>query len=409
MQKRAFYLISTAVIVFGLLYIFLSKEKKYTTDEYVTIPPVAIHHNGMEFIDSKVCIECHKEIVEDHLNTAHFNSFQIANKNTIKGSFEEDKNRLVLNNKESIKMVVKDSGYYQEARIGKKDQLFYNVKMDIVIGSGTKGQSYITRYQDQLFQLQASYFTPTHGWINSPGAPKRLTQARPVTERCLECHTTYAQNLSGSKKGNRFHKTNIVYGIDCQRCHGEVVEHVKYHKLNPNEKIGQHIVKYTALNRQQRLDACALCHSGLREEVSKDAFAFNVGDTLENFSMPDYDENSLNDLDVHGNQYGLLKASKCFQKSTTLDCTSCHNPHKKERGNLASFNQKCVSCHSAMSSPQVCGEDQARIREMGNNCVQCHMPLVNSNTMKIQVSSKNEVAVKVRTHLIGIYNQQKPK
>ncbi len=410
MQKRAFYLISIAVIIiFGLLYILLSKENKESTDEYVAITPIATHHNGMEFIDSKVCIECHKQIVEDHYQTAHFNSFQIANKNTIKGSFEEDKNRLVLNEKESLKMVAKDTAFYQEARIGKKDQLFYTAKMDIVIGSGTKGQSYLMRHQDQLFQLQASYFTPTDSWINSPGAPKKIAPARPVIERCLECHTTYAQNLSGNKKGNRFHETNIVYGIDCQRCHGQVSEHVKYHRLNQNEKIGQHIIKYSNLTRQQRLDACALCHSGLRKEVTNDAFGFNVGDALKNFSMPDYNETSLNDLDVHGNQYGLLTTSKCFQKSEIMDCTSCHDPHKKERGNLTMFNQKCMSCHTAMNNPLVCGENPTKIKEMGNNCVQCHMPLVDSKTMKIQVSNKDEIAVKIRTHLIGIYNKQKPE
>lgn len=405
MQKKWGYLfLAIAILIFSLVYFFILKEKKDNTDEYVTITPIALHHNGMEFIDSNVCLECHKQIVEDHYQTAHFKSFQIANAKTIKGSFKEGKNRLVLNDKESIKMVQKDSGFYQEARIGKEDQPFYSAKMDVVIGSGTKGQSYIMWHQDQMFQLQASYFTPTDSWINSPGALKKLAPARPVIERCLECHTTYAQNISGNKNGNRFDKTNLVYGIDCQRCHGAVSEHVKYHKLNPEETTGQNIIKHASLSRQQRLDACALCHSGLRKQFSKNAFSFNAGDLLDRFSSPDYAENDLNNLDVHGNQYGLLKASKCFQKSNTLDCTSCHNPHKKERGNLTSFNQKCMSCHSKMDTSITCGEDQSKIQEMGNNCVQCHMPLVDSKTMKIQISETNEIAVKVRTHLIGIYN-----
>ncbi|GAA4273005.1 multiheme c-type cytochrome [Aquimarina gracilis] len=407
MPKRGFYLISISiVIIFTLVYFLLKRENKRNTDEYVAITPIAVHHNGMKFIDSKICMQCHQQIVENHYKTAHFNSFQIANKNTIKGSFLEDKNRLILNDKESIKMVEKDSGYYQEARIGKQDRPFYSAKMDIVIGSGTKGQSYLMRHQDQLFQLQASYFTPTDSWINSPGAVKKLAPARPVIERCLECHTTYAQNVSGNKNGNRFHKTNIVYGIDCQRCHGEVSEHVKYHQLHPEETIGQNIMKYNSLSRQQRLDACGLCHSGLRKQFSKGAFDFNAGDILDNLSSPDYDENDLGNLDVHGNQYGLLKASTCFQKSNNLDCTTCHNPHKKERGNHASFNQKCVACHSKMSNPIACGEDQLQIQEMGNNCIQCHMPLIDSKTMKVQVSNKDEISVKVRTHLIGLYNEQ---
>ncbi len=407
MQKKVFYVIAMFIcIACSLLYFLLFEEKKDKMNEYVAIPPIAVHHNGMEFIDSKVCLECHRQIVEDHYQTSHFKSFQIANKNTIKGSFEEGKNRVELTPEESIKMVAKDSSFYQEARIGEQHQLFYSAKIDIVIGSGTKGESYLMWHQDQLFQLQASYFTPTDSWINSPGAPKKIAPARLVIERCLECHTTYAQNLSGIKKGNRFRKTNIVYGIDCQRCHGDVVAHVKHHRLNPHEKIGQNIIKYNDFTRQQRLDACALCHSGLRKEVTRNAFEFTVGDALKNFSVPDCDENSLNNLDVHGNQYGLLKASKCFQKSEIMDCSSCHNPHKKERGNLAMFNQKCVNCHNTVNNTIACSGDQSKIKDMGNNCVQCHMPLVNSKTMKIQIPDNEEIAVQVRTHLIGIYSKQ---
>ncbi len=408
MQKKLIYIVLLFVTIIGFLtyFLFFSED---TNSDYVAITPIAIHNNGMEFIDSNICSECHKSIVEDHLKTAHYNTFRPANKNSIKGSFVKEKNSLKLNNKVSLKMVARDTSFYQDAIVDQQEKPFYSAKMDIVIGSGTKGQSYLMWHQDRLFQLQASYFTPTNSWINSPGAPNKLAPARPVIERCLECHTTYAQNISGSKKGNQFHKTNIVYGIDCQRCHGEVTKHVKYHRLNPDEKVGQHIIKYSNLERQQRLDACALCHSGLRQEVSKDAFGFNVGDTLENFSIPDYDEKNLNSLDVHGNQYGLLKASKCFKKSTVLDCSSCHNPHKKERGEFSSFNQKCMNCHNSLNNPIVCSGDKAETQQMNNNCVQCHMPLVNSKSMKIQIEENDEISVKVRTHLIGIYNHQNSK
>ncbi len=407
MRRRAFYIIPFLIIGITCLIYFLLPSEENTTDDYVAITPIATHHNnGMDFIDSKVCVECHQEIVEDHLKTAHFNSFQPTNTNTIKGSFEHQKNTFALNDRVIFNMIARDSTFYQEPMIGNQNSPFYSAKMDIVVGSGTKGQSYLMWNNDQLFQLQISYFSPTNSWINSPGAPNQLAPARPVVERCLECHTTYAQNLSGSKQGNRFHKTNIVYGIDCQRCHGEVSKHVKYHKQNPADKVSKHIIKHRSLTRQQRLDACALCHSGLRQEVSKNAFGFTIGDALDNFSIPDYDQNSLDDLDVHGNQYGLLKASKCFQKSEILDCTTCHNPHKKERGNLAQFNTKCISCHTTLANPIKCTGDPNKTKAMGNNCVQCHMPLVNSETMKIQIPEGEEISVKVRTHLIGLYNNQ---
>ncbi|MBQ4820885.1 multiheme c-type cytochrome [Aquimarina sp. MMG016] len=403
MQKKIFIITTLAIIICCL--IFFLTLYKHTKNVYVDITPIATHDNGMEFIDSSTCIECHQQIVEDHYKTAHYNSLKVANDETIKGSFKKEHNSFRLNENVIFNMIKRSSGFYQEPIIKKQSTPFYAAKMDLVIGSGTKGQSYLMWNKNNLFQLQASYFTPTNSWINSPGAPDKLTPARPVIERCLECHTTYAQNTSGNKNGNQFHKTNIVYGIDCQRCHGSVIKHVKFHKQHPKEKTAKHILKYSSLTRQQRLDACALCHSGLRTKATERAFTFMIGDTLANFSSSDYNETNLEDLDVHGNQYDLLKASQCFKKSATLDCTTCHNPHKKERGNIAVFNQKCIDCHTTQKKPINCSGNKNEIKKMGNNCVQCHMPLVNSKIMKIQVSEKDEVSVQVRTHFIGIYNK----
>ncbi|MBW1297476.1 multiheme c-type cytochrome [Aquimarina litoralis] len=406
MSKNSKYIIVVSIIISIVIgYFIVLKKEANDIGEYIDISPIATHLNGMEFIDSATCIECHPKIVEDHYKTAHYNSLQLANETTIKGSFENDKNTLVLNDKVTFNFVEKDSGFYQEPKFAGQNTPFYSAKMDLVVGSGTKGQSYLMWNNNDLFQLQASYFTPTDSWINSPGALNQLSPARPVLERCLECHTTYAQSINGSPNSNQFHRKNWVYGIDCQRCHGSVKKHVIHHKQNPEDKIAKHIVKHSSLSRQQRLDACALCHSGLRTKTTERAFSFGIGDTLKKFSFPDYDESSLDELDVHGNQYGLLLASKCFTHSASLDCTTCHNPHKKERGDFTSFNQKCIDCHATFSQPINCSGDKDKIAKMGNNCIQCHMPLVKSKTMKIQLAKDEEVSVDVRTHLIGIYNQ----
>ena len=44
--------------------------------------------------------------------------------------------------------------------------------------------------------------------------------------------------------------------------------------------------------------------------------------SLQEYAPPDPAQ-----LDVHSNQYGLLAASKCFQASDALTCTTCHAPH----------------------------------------------------------------------------------
>ena len=50
---------------------------------------------------------------------------------------------------------------------------------------------------------------------------------------------------------------------------------------------------------------------------------------------------------VHGNQAPLLEASQCFLQSKTLVCTSCHDPHAKERDKLALLSERCMNCHAA--------------------------------------------------------------
>ena len=41
--------------------------------------------------------------------------------------------------------------------------------LEMVIGSGRKGQSYLYWYHGLLFELPVSYLTAANQWINSPG------------------------------------------------------------------------------------------------------------------------------------------------------------------------------------------------------------------------------------------------
>ncbi|WP_108804963.1 hypothetical protein [Aquimarina sp. Aq107] len=92
MKKRTLYIASIITIIVGMISYFAFYIKKSdNTSEYIAITPIATHINGMDFIDSATCVECHAQIVEDHYKTAHFNSLQPANETTIKGSFDKIK------------------------------------------------------------------------------------------------------------------------------------------------------------------------------------------------------------------------------------------------------------------------------------------------------------------------------
>ena len=378
-------------LVVGVIY--YCKNPKIASD-YQEVDTLATHKNGEGFVGGTSCKGCHAAFYESHVSTAHFNSSALADSLSIKGDFTTGLNTYVLNDRARFTMIATDSGYFQHANfIHNQLELFY-LSMDVVVGSGTKGQSFLHWKEGQLFQLQSSYFAPTGSWTPSPGvdvlqAPKR------VNARCLECHATYAEYSGVSENGTSFEKDGMVYGIDCERCHGPSAKHVGYHLKNPEIKDAKYVLAYGSLSRQQRLDACALCHSGSRKPL-KNPFDFLVGDDLTEFLAVETPTSRI-PLDVHGNQYELLTQSECFKQSE-MDCTTCHNPHKKERGMHSLFNQKCMACHQkALLS---CKEDAEGTLAAGNNCIACHMPLLPSSSMVMQLDGQ-KTAVQVRTHFIA--------
>ena len=135
-------------------------------------------NNYEKFAGSDKCISCHKAIYDTHIQTAHFLTSAIASEKNIKGSFDTGKNTFMYSNGSLMAMQKRAGGFYQVAYINsveKKSQRF-----DMVIGSGTKGQSYATWVQNRLFQLPITYFTSAGQWSNSPGYPNKIAFNRPI-------------------------------------------------------------------------------------------------------------------------------------------------------------------------------------------------------------------------------------
>lgn len=393
MPKQKKYLPIIILILIGVLFFVL---KPNAEPAYEKISSVATHPRGSEFADPNLCISCHKDIHDQHIQTPHFLTSAVADTSSVKGSFSENAHKYQLNKDVSFKMIKEDSILYEAIFI--RDSLVAKQKMDIVIGSGTKGQSYLTWRDSTLYQLQVSYYTPTNEWTNSPGMPKRLRSRRPIFGDCLECHATFAKSNS-NYMDNAFDKKQIMFGIDCQKCHNPAKDHAEFHINNPEVTEAKNIMLYDTLTRQKRLDACILCHSGLRT-LTKPPFSFLAGDNLNEYSLPPRADKNAQP-DVHGNQYQLLTMSECF-KQTTMDCMTCHNPHKKERGDFKSFNNTCIGCHTTPKA--VCKEKEDKRLAKNNNCISCHMPLLPSKVLKVEVDENGETTpLMVRTHHITTY------
>jgi len=388
-------LLSLALLIIGANSFWLA-PKGPTSPTNPNTPTTAGHN----IPGHAACITCHRSIVETHLHTAHWLSSAPANATSIKGSFKNGRNQFVYNDKLEVIMEKKNGVYLQSAWFN--GNLFEAEAFDVVIGSARKGQTYLYWDNNRLYQLPISYFTPADAWCNSPGYPTNLAYFnKQVPGQCMECHATSAQLFTGDNGAVTYDRNSIALGIDCQRCHGDATQHIAWHQAHPADSSkGRHILTAKYFSRQQRLDACALCHSGFRKQLTP-SFSFQVGDTLDKFSTAVYDSTAAANanLDVHGNQYGLLTSSKCFKNSEKLDCSSCHNVHVDEAGKLQTFSRRCMSCHNPL--PPHPGKDSALLVA---NCIDCHMPALPSNKILLQLTGNAKpVHDLVRTHHIAIY------
>jgi Cytochrome c554 and c-prime len=339
------------------------------------------------------------------MGTAHFHDSRPVSAAIVKGSFSRDSNRFVYGPGVEVRMERKDSGSYQTAY--REEKAYRSEAFGIVIGSGRRGQSYLYWNGDKLYQLPVSYFTPTGTWCNSPGyTADSPVFSRRVPSYCLECHTTQAATVLNPSKeyGDFFDSARIIYGITCERCHGPGARHIAFHTEHPDEHAGVYIVNAGRLGRQQQLDACALCHSGSRYPL-KPAFAFRVGDRLDDFSQAKYAPQQVATLDVHGNQYGLLSASKCFSGSN-MTCGTCHAVHGRQEGELRDYSRRCMSCHN-VGDHLTCTMPATSGLVLSDNCIDCHMPALPSQRIRLELSNKTNtgavVANLVRTHRIAVY------
>jgi hypothetical protein len=364
---------------------------------------------GKEYAGSATCVSCHKSIYGSYLHTAHFIASAPADSNSIQGSFANGSNELVFNPHIKVVMDKRASGAYQITyQNGKSTQA---ERFAITFG-GVKGQTYAYWFSNELFQLPVSYISGTHQWVNSPGYQSTEPDyERMITSQCLGCHMSYAKIEPGKlplfvQHPEGFDRKSIIYNIDCERCHGPAAEHVKFQTENPNVKEAKYIAAYKSLSREQKINMCAVCHSGANNVIIKPTFGFKPGDTLSHYMkiVPSNLSSNYKDIDVHGDQRGMLATSKCFAMST-MDCTTCHNTHQNERNDTLLYAARCLNCHSDINSNHLSKfNNQLSMAMLKNNCIACHMP---ASPSKLIVAGQS--AAMVHTHHIAVYPEETQK
>jgi Cytochrome c554 and c-prime len=350
------------------------------------------------YVGDDKCLSCHSD-KQIYLRAAHHLTSSLPTQQSIKGSFGPGQNILKTTNPDlSFRLDATATGFTETAVIGAPpNAITHTEKIDFVIGSGRKGQTYLYWKQDRLFELPVSYWTELNSWVDSPGYRDDFPNfERPVPPRCLECHASYFVSVSSQASSNVYKKTGFVLGISCERCHGPGREHAARHSSTQSASTGEAIVNPAKLSRDGQVDICAVCHAGLGAAPLAPAFSYVPGEPLRDYiNLGVTDPNAK--IDVHGNQVMLLERSRCFESSPAMSCSTCHNVHASHR-DAAAFSSRCLSCHQV----QNCGEFKKTGSGIAGNCIDCHMPLQESNLIVSGFEGK-QVRPKVRSHWIKAY------
>ncbi|MGC2164059.1 MAG: multiheme c-type cytochrome [Silvibacterium sp.] len=362
------------------------------------------------YVGDNACLSCHRNQSLTYALTAHHLTSQLPNQGSILGSFGEGSNVLKIADPApaigdpgvSYRMLKKGDSFYESAITGFPGKLQTQTeRIDIVIGSGVRGQSYLYWHGNLLYELPVSYWSDGKQWINSPGyrnGPPNFL--RPASPRCLECHATYIRALSSDPATNQYDETSLVPGISCEICHGPGAKHIAMHRAAlsaQGEAVhDEGILNPATFSRDRQVDMCGLCHDGAQQEETAPTFSYLPGEPLNKYLRPNPADTDLHP-DVHADQVGLLKRSRCYLSSPNMTCSTCHQIHAPEQP-AASYSIRCRSCHQVKS----CGIAKTMGYKIAKDCIDCHMPVEQTNAIVSETADKI-IRTTMRTHWIKVY------
>jgi len=360
------------------------------------------------YVGNAACLACHRDLIETYFHTAHHLTSQTPSSESILGSFSPSSNTLRISRPATdaanpplfFRMEKKAEGFYESAFLEMGSPvLLQSARIDLVIGSGVRGQTYLYWHGNALYELPVSYWTEGHQWINSPGYVDGTANfARPAVPRCMECHATYIRAHSRGPYTNIYKKDSLVLGISCETCHGPGAKHVAL-ESSTSAKVraagAAAILNPAHFSRDRQVDLCALCHNGVQSQELLPAFSYLPGKPIDQFFAPAPPGSAV--PDVHANQVGLLKLSECYRMSSSMTCSTCHNVHVPEE-TAADYSNRCMRCHDWRS----CGESRRLGIAITRDCVDCHMPMLQTRAI-VSVTAGRELHTTIRTHWIKVY------
>jgi len=380
---------------------------------------------GALYAGASACVGCHRPVFNSTIHSVHFKASSPVDGGALKALAVANPIVSFLDSSR-VRVEVRGGSIFQSGE--RLDGGARAEKLELAFGAGRHAQTYGYWKEGQLYELPLSWFADARSWANSPGFPAAHPRFdRVIGSRCFECHASFVKRnfepAGPLAVREVLDRSSIVYGIDCERCHGPGLEHVRFQRDNPGVRTAKYITRIGSLSRQQQLDLCGMCHSGNDREAQRSLFDFVPGDTLNHFYFPSFGAGASAEPDVHGQQLQGLRRSKCFAGSD-LTCGTCHSGHGSgelaARGGagdlavrggpsvVAAAVTQCVRCHgNSAHVTAVLKETEQRKRDFNltsSTCVDCHMPLTASKVIVLNGGAgAKPIPYLLRTHNIAIY------
>lgn len=360
------------------------------------------------YLGSDSCRDCHVATYDSYRQTGHYRAMRTVTAGSLSNSFGDRPVEFHFGASNESYRLVPGTPYVEEAYV-RTTVCVARLAADLALGSGKYAQCYLGWRDDGLFLLPLSYYAEQRAWAFGPGIhydPESMLGYRPVSPRCIECHATYLENVPerssqqagpGAPLGRAaYRQASAVLDISCEKCHGPGSAHVAYHQRNPGKR-ARFTVDPAELTPARQVDICALCHAP-SQDILAPSFTFRPGDDLSRFVRSVEIDPAR--LTPHATQAPYIRRTRCFQKSPQMTCTTCHDPHRYERGDLAAFSARCLSCHATQHP---CPEAARMGEEARANCIDCHMPMRPASDLNILGADGRFFGLSMRTHLVAIY------
>jgi Cytochrome c554 and c-prime len=335
-----------------------TSKQQVSTEERLQRPgwwPRKATPTRSEYVGPAACAECHSDVAATQRTSAMARTSTTASKS------------FALNSSDQNKFDV-GPFHYQLQRSGENFSYSLNSGTQSIseplgwaFGTEKIGQSYVFEKKGALHLSVFSYFEGLHGFAQTPAIdlvplpatmrePLRKGAGRPLekqtAEGCFTCHNTAAMTEG------KLDPSHLIPSVTCEACHGPGAKHASAER-SAADGAENLIFNPQQLSPVESVDFCGSCHRTwwdvmLTEEVG-------VSTVL---AVP----------------YRLEK-SRCWGNGDArITCVACHSPHRPLDNDIASYDQRCLSCHVKNGSQPTSDHPGAACTVGTEKCATCHMP-----------------------------------